>query len=118
MYSAATSISPDAAWVDRPVSITCVSPRSRGLPCRGGRSRKSGWRTRGPYRAQNWFDPFSEVGSRRQSGVLLLPRLRPPLLARACSALADTPSYRRAGQRCCLLAGLLSLVGADDEDHV
>src|SRR5437870_3085789 len=42
MYSAALDISPWAWTVVRPVSITCVMPRSRGFACLSGRRRKSG----------------------------------------------------------------------------
>src|SRR5437660_667296 len=36
MYSAALATSPSAATVERPVSITCVTPRSRGFAGRAG----------------------------------------------------------------------------------
>src|SRR4051794_30874620 len=42
MYSAALAISPSASTVESPVSITCVTPWSRGFGGRCGRSRKSG----------------------------------------------------------------------------
>src|SRR3954471_1882357 len=42
MYSAALATSPSASTVLSPVSITCVTPWSRGLAGRCGRSRKLG----------------------------------------------------------------------------
>src|SRR3954469_11009385 len=42
MKTAALAMRPSASTVERPVSITCVTPWSRGLDGRCGRSRKSG----------------------------------------------------------------------------
>src|SRR5687768_12501585 len=42
-YSPAVSNMPSISRIPRPLSITCVSPLSRGLDGRAGRSRKFGW---------------------------------------------------------------------------
>src|SRR5687768_1211552 len=42
-YSPAVSNSPSISRIPMPLSITCVSPLSRGFGLRAGRSRKFGW---------------------------------------------------------------------------